>query len=73
MALAKNRVQSLLPVEIVDVVEWGGLSKAHSSLPDVFTAVQRLHVLNRVLYMTETHSETEFNVDLTAHRQTETH
>lgn len=40
VALAGNGVQSLLPIEIVDVVEWGGLSETYSGLPNVFTAVQ---------------------------------
>lgn len=43
------------PVQIMDVVEGGRLSKAHSGLPDILAAVQRLHVLNRVLEMTESY------------------
>ena len=41
------------PVEVVDVVEGGGLSKAHPRLPDVLTAVYGLHVLHRVLKETQ--------------------
>lgn len=37
------------PVQVVDVVEGGGLSEAHSGLPDVFAAVDGLHALYRVL------------------------
>lgn len=33
----------------MDVVERGGLGKAHPCFPDVFTAVYRLHALYRVL------------------------
>lgn len=33
------------PIQIMDVVERGGLCEAHTCLPDVFTAVYRLHVL----------------------------
>lgn len=37
------------PVQVMDIVERWGLCKAHSCLPDVFTAVYRLHILYRVL------------------------
>lgn len=37
------------PVQVVDVVERRRLCKPHPSLPDVFTAVYRLHALHRVL------------------------
>lgn len=37
------------PVQVMDVVERRGLCKAHPCLPDVFTAVYRLHALYRVL------------------------
>ena len=37
------------PVQVVDVVEGGGLGEAHPGLPDVFTAVNGLHVLHRLL------------------------
>lgn len=33
------------PVHIMDVIGLGGVSKAHASLPDVFTAVQGVDVL----------------------------
>lgn len=33
------------PVHIVDVVGLRGVSKAHTSLPDVFTAVQGVDIL----------------------------
>lgn len=36
-----QRVDS--PVQVMDVVERWGLCKAHPCLPDVFTAVYRLH------------------------------
>ncbi len=37
------------PVQVVDVVERRRLCEAHTCLPDVFTAVYRLHALNWVL------------------------
>lgn len=37
------------PIQVMDVVERGGLCKAHPCLPDVFTAVYRVHALYRVL------------------------
>jgi len=40
------------PVEVVDVVERGGLSEAHAGLPDVLATVHRLHVLHRLLCTT---------------------
>lgn len=37
------------PVQVVDVVERRRLCEPHPGLPDVFTAVYRLHALHRVL------------------------
>lgn len=37
------------PVQVMDVVERGGLCEAHPCLPDVFAAVDGLHALYRVL------------------------
>lgn len=39
------------PVQVMDVVERGGLCEAHSCLPDVFAAVDGLHALYWVLWV----------------------
>ena len=46
------------PVQVVDVVEGGGLGEAHPGLPDVLTAVDGLHVLHRLLGGGSTRSDT---------------
>lgn len=43
------------PVQVMDVVERGGLCEAHSCLPDVFAAVDGLHALYRVLRVEKNH------------------